>query len=205
MRSLCLRGCGHEITGQPRADDAVSARLTQSVGLRESTVHSMLIFRCTRRVVKRFKLQIIDDAPASTGILGDWYANLMNVGRTRWVLCQSERSLLPVILPAKNDAFPGQFGVALGAVLRALGVREDLIERELASASDLAFSRPRSRQMLGVMNDFAFNSEVRLPASPGHDPVLEACLKLAEMPSRPIGFESPGRLTLALFRAGRVS
>lgn len=165
----------------------------------------MLNFRCTQRVVRRFNLEVVDDAPASTGILGDWYANLMNIGRARWVLCQSERSLLPVILPATNDAFPGQFGEALGAVLRALGVRDDLIERELASASDVAFSRPRSRKMLGVMNDFAFNSEVYVPAARGNDSALQACLKLAEMPSRPIGFESPDRLTLALFQAGKVS
>jgi len=53
----------------------------------------MLVFRCTHRVVKRFKLPIIDDAPASSGTLGDWYANLLNIGRSRLVLCQSERSL----------------------------------------------------------------------------------------------------------------
>ncbi len=159
----------------------------------------MLVFRCTHRVVKRFKLLIIDNAPTSSGTLGDWYANLLNIGRSRLVLCQSERSLLPVILPARNAAFPAAFGAALGAMLGELGVRHDLIEREVAAANDIVFSRPRSRKVLGAMNDFACNFEVYLAGAGGNDPALKACLRLAEMSSKPIGFESPNRFTRSLF------
>jgi len=60
----------------------------------------VITFRCTKRVVERFRLEPVEEAPASTGILGDWYANLLNVGSQRFVLCVSERTLLPVILPA---------------------------------------------------------------------------------------------------------
>ena len=108
---------------------------------------------------------------------------------------------------SSNSSSADQEEIAEAAVTDAQQTRDrdDLIERELASVRELAFSRPRSRQMLGVMNDFAFNAQIRLPAAPGHDPALEACLKLAEMPSKPIGYESPGPLTLALFRARRVN
>ena len=57
----------------------------------------MTVFRCTQRVLRRFKLTAIEPETTSTGVLGDWYANLLNFGPTRLVLCQSERSLLPVI------------------------------------------------------------------------------------------------------------
>jgi hypothetical protein len=77
----------------------------------------MITFRCTKRVAERFRLQLDDGAPVSTGILGDWYANLLNIGRQRLVLCVSERTLLPVILPARKDSFPGQFGEHLRWVL----------------------------------------------------------------------------------------
>lgn len=160
----------------------------------------MLVIRCTQRAVRRFKLRIMDDPPPSTGALGDWYANLLNVGTARWVLCQSERSLLPLILPARNDCFPAQFGPTLGTILRKLGVREDLIAQELRSANEIEFSRPRSRQVLGAMNDFAFNAEEYLYARLDVEAALEASLDLAEMPSSPIGYESPGRLTIALFQ-----
>jgi len=160
----------------------------------------MLVIRCTKQTVQRFKLTISDEPAASTGVLGDWYANLLNVGTSRWVLCQSERSLLPLILPARNDCFPTQFGPALGAILRRLGVREHHIAQELSSASEKVFSRPRSRQVLGVMNDFGFNAEGYLNVFRRGDAALEASLQLSEMPSSPIGYETPGRLTVALFQ-----
>jgi hypothetical protein len=159
----------------------------------------MLVIRCTQRAVRRFKLQVTDEPPSSTGVLGDWYANLLNVGTARWVLCQSERSLLPLILPARNDCFPAQFGSTLGVILRKLGVREDHVAQELRCANEIRFSPPRSRQVLGVMNDFAYVGQGYLYARHGVEAALEASLKLAEMPSSPIAYESPGQLTKSLF------
>ena len=49
------------------------------------------------------------------------------------------------------------------------------------------------------MNDFAFNAQVYLSGAQDDDPALEACLILSEMPSKPIGYDSPGRLALSLF------
>ncbi len=165
----------------------------------------MVVFRCTQRVVGRFKVPILEKAPASTGVLGDWYINLMNVGPTRLVLCQSARSLLPVILPARKEAFPGQFGFALGMVLRELGVRREQIEQEQAAVREVVFARTASRQMLGAMNDFAYNGTYYLLDDPGTEGiVLRTCLKLASMPSKPLGYDSADRVTLALFQAGRI-
>jgi hypothetical protein len=58
---------------------------------------------------------------------------------------------------------------------------------------------PRSRQVLGVMNDFAYVGQGYLYARHGVEAALEASLKLAEMPSSPIAYESPGQLTKSLF------
>ena len=115
---------------------------------------SMTVFRCTQRVLRRFKLTAIEPETASTGVLGDWYANLLNFGPTRLVLCQCERSLLPVILPARNKAFPSEFGNALSRVLLALGIPVQQVNAEVLATQDVQFARTRSRQVLGVMNDF---------------------------------------------------
>ncbi len=160
----------------------------------------MTVFRCTQRVIRRFKITPKEPALASTGVLGDWYANLLNIGSTRLVLCQSERSLLPVILPARNKAFPHEFGNALRKVLLALGVPEERANAEVQATQDIQFAKTRSRQVLGVMNDFAFSAQFYLAHAWTNDPILEACLKLAETPSTPIENESPDRLTVALFR-----
>ena len=165
----------------------------------------MTVVRCTQRVLKRFGLTAVDPPTASTGVLGDWYANLLNVGPARLVLCQSARSLLPVILPARNAAFPQKFGEALGRVLVALGVPAELVTREIAATQEIQVARTRSRQVLGAMNDFAFTACVYLEHARTEDPILETSLKLAEMPSRPIGMESPDRLTVSLFRSPRVN
>lgn len=138
------------------------------------------------------------------GVLGNWYANLVNVGPARWILCQSERSLPPVLLPARNEAFPAQFGAALGEVLHGVGVRHDLIEKELGLTGEAVFSRTANRQVLGAMNDFAYNAQFYLPVARGSNAALEVCLMLSDMPSKPINYESPGRLTLALFQAHKI-
>lgn len=178
--------------------------LSAAVGLREGYV-SMTVFRCTQRVVQRFGLSPVDDGVTSSGVLGDWYANLFNVHRSRWVLCQSERSLLPIILPARKEVFPAKFAAALRTVLRELGVGGASIDREVAAARDVAFAKAKSRQVLGAMNDFAYNARVYFSFAQSEDPALEVCLKLAEMPSRPIGFESPDRFTLSLFRSAELN
>ncbi|MEW6544493.1 MAG: hypothetical protein AB1411_12905 [Nitrospirota bacterium] len=164
----------------------------------------MVIFRCTGRVVRRFRIQPQDDVPALSGILGDWYVSLLNIGPTRLVLCQSERSLLPVIIPARNAPFPSAFAPALAAILQGLGIREDLVTREVAASSEVAFSKPRSRRVLGAMNDFAFQAKGYFSTRPRADNTVAICLELAQMPSRPIGYQSADRLTAALFQSGRL-
>ena len=158
----------------------------------------MIVFRCTQRLAKRFHVCLTDGVPQSTGLLGDWYANLLNVGRSRLVLCLSERALLPVLLPARQREFPSRFPSYLVPVLEHLGIPRSLIEAEANAASEVLFFRTRSRQVLGSLNDFAFVASVHL--ADGASP-LEASLKLAEMPSKPISYESPDRLTQSLFAA----
>ncbi len=165
----------------------------------------MTVFRCTQRVGRRFKITPTEPETPSTGVLGDWYANLLNIGSTRLVLCQSERSLLPVILAARNKAFPHEFGNALRKVLLVLGIPEDRVNAEVQATQDIQFAKTRSRQVLGVMNDFAFSAQFYLTHAWSNDPVLEACLKLTATPSGPIENESPDRLTVALFQMPSVN
>jgi hypothetical protein len=164
----------------------------------------VVVFRCTQRVVRRFGLAPSMDTPPSSGLLGDWYANLLNVGASRFVLCLNERTLLPIILPARNDAFPGAFGDALDCVLRRLGVSADQAAREAEAARKALYGRTRSRVVLGALNDFAHCAGYMLGDAPRLDP-LEAALRLAQMPSKPIGYGSPDRLVQALFEVGRAS
>jgi hypothetical protein len=148
----------------------------------------MTVFRCTQRLAKRLRVPLADDALPSSGSLGDWYANVLNVGHSRHVLCLSERTLLPVILPARKSEFPDRFPRYLEAVLRHLDISGRHIECELRETREPVFAKTRSRPLLGSLNDFIFSASVFLERG---DSPLEANLALAEMPSKVIGFAFP--------------
>ena len=62
----------------------------------------MFVLRCTQKLLDR--LNCTPDpkpAPPDT-VLGDWYANLIRVGRIQVVLAVSKRSLLPVVVPVQD-------------------------------------------------------------------------------------------------------
>jgi hypothetical protein len=107
-------------------------------------------------------------------VLGNGYVNLLNAGPQRLVMCVSEVSLLPVILPARNDEFPRRFPEHLFRTLCAVGISDRAAAREAEEAKEYRVGRTASRSMLGVMNDFAFMAKVYLdyndvsaPSSPG--------------------------------------
>ncbi len=149
----------------------------------------MIVFRCTQRLAKRLRVGLADDALPSRGALGDWYANSLNVGPSRYVLCLSEPTLLPVVLPARKAEFPARFSDYLWQVLRGIGVPAEAIDRETALASaNPVFAKTRNRSLLGALNDFAHCAGVHLQAG---DTALETSLLLARMPSKVIDFDFP--------------
>lgn len=148
----------------------------------------MIVYRCTARLAKRLRVALADDALPSTGSLGDWYANSLNVGHSRYILCLSEPTLLPVILPARKSEFPSRFPDYLADILTHIGVPSGLIEREVREADTPVFAKTRNRSLLGSLNDFIFSASVFLQHD---DSSIEANLKLAEMPSKVIGFRFP--------------
>ena len=56
--------------------------------------------RCTKKLLDRMRVDPDLHPPAPTTILGDWYANLLYVGKQQFILCVSEKTLVPVIVPA---------------------------------------------------------------------------------------------------------
>lgn len=155
----------------------------------------MITFRCTAKTLKRFRLEPEDNPPEPCSVLGDWYVNLLNVGPQRLVLCVSEKSLLPVILPARKAEFPGNFPSYLHAVLCATNVPAELAAIEAESANEYTIARTDSRSVLGVMNDFANMAQYFL----AHESPFEASLRLSETPCKPTDYDSPAMRTRELF------
>lgn len=155
----------------------------------------MVVLRCTRKLLRRLRQTPGREGPKSSTTLGDWYADVVYLDRKPVILAVSARTLLPVLVPARD---PGSLGARLseaaGLALEALGVGPELIAEEQRRMEELVFAPTASRQILGSMNDF-----IRMLEAARGEPLVQAALGLAEAPCGPIDMESPARATVKLF------
>src|ERR1700730_10542673 len=108
----------------------------------------MVVLRCTQRLLRRLRHKPAEDVPTSSTVLGDWYANLLWVYRKPLVLAVSARTLLPVLVPARDPASLGpRLAQALGHMLATLGIPAYRIEEEQRHMARIAFARTNSPQI----------------------------------------------------------
>ena len=163
----------------------------------------MYTLRCTQHLLGRLgHVSPATDPAEPTTVLGNWYANALNVGRLRLLLCTSERTLLTVLVPAKNlPTFPGRLREAIGRTLISLDIPVDQIAREQREMMWHQLGRTVSRHVLGSMSDFAFLAETYI-RDDGPDVDLDQIgLILNRAPCRPIHYQSPDRFTREVFRS----
>jgi hypothetical protein len=142
----------------------------------------MVVFRCTRELLARLKQPPVEPDDASTTRLGDWYVALLRVGPRRYLLAVSERTRLPVLLPARDGrGLAAALSAAVSRVLLAIGVPETDVAAECAEMSAGSFGPTRSRSVLGTMNDYSIGARIRLREEPG-TALDEVALWLAETP-----------------------
>jgi len=134
-------------------------------------------------------------------LLGDWYANILFARPEQLIVCVSERTLLPVVVPARAANTMGdRLAQSLHHVLLRLGVSVHQAQAECAKMSPVVFGPTRNRRVLGTLNDFMFQLSWHLHDHPGAS-LLDASLWLAETPCSPIGYASPDKLSAQLFAA----
>ena len=159
----------------------------------------MLVLRCTQRLLARIKVATEPAPPSSTTRLGDWYANLVHLGRLQLVLAVSEKTLLPVIIPAAPIAtLVPRLRAGIVEVLQHLGIPKSDVERENAQMDAVVFSKTANRQVTGVMVDFAKALEFYVEDGAS---LVDLSLRLAETPCSPLYKTtiSPDRTTITLF------
>lgn len=145
-------------------------------------VHLMVVLRWTQSL--RVRLKQFDDAPdvRSTTKLGDWYGNVIRMGNRHALLFISERSRLPIMIPVREaNRLRSSFPEAVCQMLAAIEVRAEVIERERQHMSQIAFSRTRSRSLLGSLNDFLLMARMRF-VTRRTDPLERIARDLAERP-----------------------
>jgi uncharacterized protein DUF6933 len=157
--------------------------------------------RCTGKLLARLGPVTEVDRESPTTVLGDWYGTLIHAPGMQLVLLVSERTLLPVVVPAREArTVTERFPLALGRALAELGVQPPAIEREVQAMAGPRIGKTASRQVLGSMNDFQ-RLMTHHPWPPRSLTALS--LELAEAPCGPIGMRSSDDLTRELFASSR--
>jgi hypothetical protein len=164
----------------------------------------MVVLRCTQKLLVRLK-QVGDLPPVeSTTRLGDWYGNILRIGRRQHLLFISERSRLPVALPISEAKRLGTvFPDAVCERLAIVGVAAGDIADERARMLEIAFGRTKNRSLLGTLNDFAFMAQSGDARRTKPESPKELMRFLSQTPILPLDGASPIELTRAAF--GRQS
>ena len=146
----------------------------------------MIVLRCTQKLLRRLGSADVSHSPArSTNALGDWYVNLLHIGRDQLVMATSERSLLTVLLPARElrASLAPNLSEMAWHLLVEIGVPPDRAASEAEAMRDATFARTASRSVLASMNDFALALDWHW--RDGLSP-MDIMLRFADTPKRAI-------------------
>jgi hypothetical protein len=164
----------------------------------------MFTLRCTQKLLRRGLAEGPPaDSPATT-LLGDWYANVLVARPNHLVLCISERTLLPVVVLAKDiKHLPQRVVEGLAPVLRSLHIEQSAIEAELAAMQLARVGRTASKSVVGSLNELMFFLELQLHAHPERS-LQEHTQYLAGVPMKGAERSFPDLATTALFASAAV-
>lgn len=122
---------------------------------------------------------------ASSTLLGSWYGTVLRWRRPA-VLLVNETTLLPVLLPlAPAKTLLARLPDAVGEVLAALAVPEEVVVAERAAMGEVRVAATANRSVVGVMGEFARNADWRRDRD-GDADLLELAVDLSRMPCRPL-------------------
>jgi hypothetical protein len=150
----------------------------------------MLSFCCTKVIRDRLGLPPQLSAPVKPSTrLGNWYLHLARFGAQQIVLATSERSLLTVLLPARQlrENIEISFQTALADLLAALQLPVQIVARELAAMQPISFAAASNRRVIGSMNEYVWQLGSYLTRT--GDP-LELSLQLNKTPMSAVGSKS---------------
>lgn len=143
----------------------------------------MVVLRRTRKLAAVLPGTVVESDKSDTA-LGDWYVNRLVVDRRPLLLFISEKSLLPILTPARNvSALKETLPDIVTRRLRRLGVESVAIERERAAMATVNIGPTTNRSVVGIMVDFAKVIPFYFETASWDDstlPFVEA--KLAETP-----------------------
>ena len=148
----------------------------------------MVVLRRTQKLAAALPISTPVSADSTTA-LGDWYVNRLTVDKRPLLLLVSARSLLPLLIPARDVAsLPDRLPDLVAARLRRLGIPPAVVHAEIASIRPVRVGPTADRSVVGIMVDFAKGVPFHLEVGAWDDttlPFVEA--QLAETPCHASG------------------
>ncbi|MBQ0931165.1 DUF6933 domain-containing protein [Ideonella alba] len=164
----------------------------------------MFVLRCTQKLLSRLNAKPDVETAPTDNVLGAWYAHLVRAGRVQVVLAVSERSLLPVVVPAREGkTLVQRIVTAVEPMLQAVGVPAEDAAAECRAMQTWTIGKTENRRVIGSLNDLVYQLEGALPHWPERT-LLDHSLWLAKTPLKFIDYGSPDSATLAAFAAHRA-
>ena len=146
---------------------------------------AVLIVRGTKKLRDRVKgAPAPGEGETSTSPLDDWFATAL-FWKPQVVLLVNTRTFLPVFMPlAPAATLLDRIPAAIAEVLTHHGVPTDHVDAELIAMSDVTLAPTNDRQVLGVVNEFAFQADHRRAVVSGG--LLGLSLDLSRLPLSPL-------------------
>jgi Domain of unknown function (DUF6933) len=158
----------------------------------------MRLIHCTQKLLKELKNPPLQnpDTPNPEG-LGNWYANLLRIDRRKCILFTSEKTLYSFLISKVKkenlENIVDEFLFNLNMNLQAEGFSLEVINKVIAEYTEIGFAKTANRQVLGVMNDFAYAYEYDIARAGGLDMVriVEVNKSVNRTPSSPLKYKYP--------------
>lgn len=162
---------------------------------------TLVILRCTKKLLKALDVEPTEDLAPSTNLLGEWYAHLIETVAGDLVVFANAHTLLSVALPtsALSQLVP-LFAARVYNLLRIIGVPQRCADREIASYQKVLFAKTADRSVLGSLNEIAHyyqyvaeNSDPDAPISLQHSEQ-----QLSQYLHKPLGYRYPAEVAIEL-------
>jgi uncharacterized protein DUF6933 len=160
----------------------------------------MATLRCTTKYRKAFRIpEELAEPPPTNLRLGEWYANTLSIGQQRYLHYMASASLLSVIIPVRERKTAElRLVKAVEELLYHFGASHSAVQAEIGNMSSFMYARASNRSVLGSLRDQAYLAkgdvlEGRVAS------LWELWLRLAETPCGPMNYDSPEKVTRALF------
>jgi hypothetical protein len=125
----------------------------------------MRLIHCTQKLLKELgnpPLQI--STPETHEGLGNWYCNLLRIHPRKCLLLTNEKTLysflIPRVLKQNLKNLKNEFLINLNLNLRAEGFSIEVIDKVIKEYREIGFAKTASKNVLGAMNQLAFEYEV---------------------------------------------